>query len=230
MLNENKMDLNLFCNNPISAIRAILAWHWGNPLIGEGNLSKDLVRGLRLTNKFCNGDTDNFTQWDFWIFLDENGKKRCSKCQITKDTEDFKTSNNSKDGYKSACMRCEKNSDLLSQYGITLKQYEAIEKNQNHCCAICESKDSKIPRKHRKTKIDVFCVDHDHDTGEIRGLLCFNCNTGLGQFKDSADVLGNALCYLRKFNCTKNEKSSTNNQIGNTNDFGTEPIEFGKVC
>jgi hypothetical protein len=55
---------------------------------------------------------------------------------------------------------------------------------QNGLCLICAS----APADH---------VDHDHATGAIRGMLCFNCNGGLGQFKDNPDVVAKALAYLR---------------------------------
>ncbi len=42
-----------------------------------------------------------------------------------------------------------------------------------------------------------LCVDHDHKTGEIRGLLCDSCNNGLGRFKDNPEILASALSYLQ---------------------------------
>jgi hypothetical protein len=54
---------------------------------------------------------------------------------------------------------------------------------QGGVCAICARED---PER----------VDHSHDTGEVRGILCFNCNGGLGQFRDSADTLRDAASYL----------------------------------
>lgn len=56
---------------------------------------------------------------------------------------------------------------------------------QGGCCAIC-----KAPKGNK------LCVDHDHRTGKVRGLLCSNCNAGLGMFKDSEDLLQSAKGYL----------------------------------
>lgn len=59
---------------------------------------------------------------------------------------------------------------------------------QGHRCAICGINELGDTRQ--------FAVDHDHSTGLVRGLLCANCNLGLGHFKDSTDILRAALSYL----------------------------------
>jgi hypothetical protein len=75
---------------------------------------------------------------------------------------------------------------LKSAYGISLKEYNDLFAFQNGKCAICPSTgDSKR-----------LCVDHDHSTGKVRGLLCNNCNRGLGLLGDSPSVLQSALLYL----------------------------------
>lgn len=72
-------------------------------------------------------------------------------------------------------------------YGITLREYTDLLKSQGNCCAICKT---------NKSKKRELSVDHDHKTGVIRGVLCNNCNAGLGKFKDSIDFLANAILYL----------------------------------
>ncbi len=72
---------------------------------------------------------------------------------------------------------------LRRRYGITADDADAMLEQQGGLCAICES----APAKH---------VDHDHATGTVRALLCFNCNGGLGQFKDEPDVLRAAAAYV----------------------------------
>lgn len=62
---------------------------------------------------------------------------------------------------------------LASKYGLTPPEYDAILEKQNGVCAIC----SAVPDGHP------LCVDHDHDTGRIRGLLCASCNTFIGRFE-----------------------------------------------
>jgi len=78
----------------------------------------------------------------------------------------------------------------VKSYGLTLEDYDNLLKNQGGGCAICGSKTPKTPRNGR------FCVDHNHETNEIRGLLCAPCNRGLGLFGDSPQVLSRAVQYL----------------------------------
>lgn len=77
---------------------------------------------------------------------------------------------------------------LKCDYGITLEDYERRFLEQGGRCKICETTDSSPSLR--------FHVDHCHVTGKVRGLLCFNCNSGLGQFKDDADLLRKAAEYL----------------------------------
>lgn len=84
----------------------------------------------------------------------------------------------------------EKNGHLKRKFGITLDQYKKMQKDQKNLCAICEL--PEVPGKD-------LSVDHCHSTGSIRGLLCFNCNSSLGKFNDSIEVLLRAIKYLQKF-------------------------------
>ena len=78
---------------------------------------------------------------------------------------------------------------LKKLYGITLGEYEALLNTQNGVCAVC----AEPPRGRRK----FLAVDHDHETGLVRGLLCTTCNVGLGALRDSPELLRAALTYLR---------------------------------
>jgi len=80
---------------------------------------------------------------------------------------------------------------LLSMYGITLADYDAMLAAQSGRCAICSADEPGGNAKH-------WHVDHDHATGQVRGLLCTRCNVGLGYFQDDPDRLGSALNYLRQ--------------------------------
>lgn len=81
---------------------------------------------------------------------------------------------------------------LLKQYGISQDEYEQLESEQDFKCAICNQPETRMYK-------DVLCrlvVDHDHKTKRIRGLLCYNCNIGLGNFKDDPKRLISAATYL----------------------------------
>jgi hypothetical protein len=73
--------------------------------------------------------------------------------------------------------------------GLTEEGYEDILLHQEGVCAICK----------REPQERMLCVDHDHESGEIRGLLCNACNFILGLAKDSPFVLEGAARYLRKY-------------------------------
>ena len=84
-------------------------------------------------------------------------------------------------------------SHLKKKYGLTLEAWNNMLIAQNSCCAIC------------KTHIDncthqQLAVDHDHVTGKVRALLCDLCNTALGKFKDSPELLREAADYLERHN------------------------------
>jgi len=86
-----------------------------------------------------------------------------------------------------------KSYELKKSFGITLEDYENLLKNQNGVCAICGNPETATTNGGELRKLS---VDHDHETGEVRGLLCTNCNNGLGRFKDSPDLFQKALNYL----------------------------------
>lgn len=79
---------------------------------------------------------------------------------------------------------------LKSQYGLTPDDYQEMLTRQRGACAICGSSDPGANRRY-------FCVDHDHETALVRGLLCNSCNKGLGTFADDPERLDRAAAYLR---------------------------------
>jgi hypothetical protein len=76
-------------------------------------------------------------------------------------------------------------------YNIPIGQYDKMLMEQNNKCAICSTHQSFL----KKT----LSVDHDHETGKTRGLLCQRCNTAIGMLKDSIDLLDKAKSYLQKY-------------------------------
>jgi hypothetical protein len=95
--------------------------------------------------------------------------------------------------YNNARYCADKNRDskLRKAYGISLEDYTEMLSEQDGCCAICRRHHSLFRRK--------LSVDHDHKTGAVRGLLCKDCNTSLGQFNDDVDTLLTAISYLNKY-------------------------------
>ncbi len=84
---------------------------------------------------------------------------------------------------------------LKSLYGITLVEYEEMFAQQNGRCAICSRPERVIdPRTKAPRRL---AVDHDHDTGKVRALLCWYCNTGIAKFDEQAELLEEAARYLR---------------------------------
>jgi Recombination endonuclease VII len=123
--------------------------------------------------------------------------KRCPCCGESKPLEDFPRNRRTKDGLAAYCKPCHnakgrasrersggaRKYHLWLRYGLTLDDVDRLLTSQAGVCAICGARDPQH-------------VDHDHDSGRVRGLLCFNCNGGLGQFKDNASNLRRAADYL----------------------------------
>lgn len=91
---------------------------------------------------------------------------------------------------------------LRRRYGMTIPEYENKLKDQNGVCAICKNPETQK----RKGKIQSLAVDHNHKTGEIRGLLCSHCNNMIGRASDNIDTLKNAIIYLTKYDRSNNEE------------------------
>lgn len=124
---------------------------------------------------------------------------KCKKCNQPKDAEDYYSNN------KSTCKECLKakvreykrnnpgyhrKSMLMKTYGLTLQDYDRMLKEQEYKCAVCGSEDSGDEHS--------FRVDHNHNTGVVRGLLCNPCNLTLGNAKESAERLRSCAEYLEK--------------------------------
>lgn len=91
--------------------------------------------------------------------------------------------------------RC-RESRLKYEYGITSEDYDNMLLKQKGVCSICGLIEVKINKETGLPKR--LAVDHCHKTGKVRGLLCFHCNSSLGKFQDSIELLQNAIDYLKK--------------------------------
>lgn len=129
--------------------------------------------------------------------------KTCAKCRTEKPVEGFHRSSKSKDGRQPVCAACNKERlqspenvarrqryawlGCLKKLGITEDDYNKMFDEQMGLCAICH-----------KPEIDIkLAVDHCHETGKVRGLLCKRCNMGIGLLGDSPDTLISAAMYLK---------------------------------
>ena len=140
--------------------------------------------------------------------------KICNKCKQEKVLSSFSKSSANKDGLTTRCKECDniakkawsknnpekayssmRQNNLKTKYKVDLDWYEKQFKKQDFKCAICETKENIVVGS--KNALN-FAVDHDHETGKVRGLLCNQCNRALGMFKDNLDVLKKAISYLKK--------------------------------
>lgn len=113
-------------------------------------------------------------------------KTICRKCE--KEFDFVPIDRGMKSNY--VCIECkrQKSKKITKGYhGLSDKQFSDMLLAQNGCCAICKKRSSSV-----------LCVDHCHTTGKIRGLLCKQCNVGLGAFKDNTLALAAAVHYLQR--------------------------------
>lgn len=102
---------------------------------------------------------------------------------------------NQKDPYKRYLTNLK--SDLKKR-GVTVDEYYTMLKKQKGLCAICKKQESSSPGKKSKwTNTQRLSVDHCHKTKKVRGLLCSNCNRGIGYLKDDIKILSKAISYLK---------------------------------
>ncbi len=143
---------------------------------------------------------------------------------FTKDTRSGRNKTGGKYGYRADCKECrriynkryhtengdkvraqqrkwrnenitqEKDRMLQYCYGISVEQYSQMLEEQNGCCAICLNPETAMNQKTKTLRS--LAVDHNHQNGQVRGLLCSNCNMAIGKFKDDISRLQNAIQYL----------------------------------
>lgn len=78
---------------------------------------------------------------------------------------------------------------LKSKYSLSIEEFNSMVLSQNGVCAICFS----------TTSSGLLCVDHNHTTGKVRGLLCHVCNRSLGMMKEDVNILQSAINYIQKY-------------------------------
>ena len=121
--------------------------------------------------------------------------KICSRCKEEKPISLFSKHKLGKNGIHSVCRECQSRSTVGYQRkkscGVDTDGYQIMLEHQESRCAICGVHVDDCKR--------ALAVDHDHETGFARGLLCGSCNMGLGYFKDDVDRLRDAAWYLEEF-------------------------------
>ena len=121
-------------------------------------------------------------------------KVECSKCGTEKIYTEFSKNPSCKRGYDKVCKDCRNEArrgkrqkeafrTRARNYGLTPEELSVL--LTDAFCGICDSSEELV-------------VDHNHDTGEVRGILCTHCNKALGQFKDSKELLSKAITWLEE--------------------------------
>lgn len=147
----------------------------------------------------------------FWNFVSDMGERPSPKHQLyrvdkskgyNKDNCIWKeTIANSKETNEYARAWRKQNPDRVrdseykKRFGISYDVVKAKLEEQSHLCAICKQPESA----QHNGKVRNLALDHCHTTGKIRGMLCTNCNTVLGNAKDNTDVLRSAINYLENY-------------------------------
>ena len=139
--------------------------------------------------------------------------KMCNRCKTYKLMPEFAINKKSIGGRKSICKVCSNDAQkalykrrreedpeahtlklrkqtLKKGYGLTLDDFDRMLQEHNHVCAVCGK-----PESFREN----LTIDHCHTTGKIRGLLCTNCNSGIGKLGDTSVAVLKAVVYLERF-------------------------------
>lgn len=124
------------------------------------------------------------------------GKRKCTTCKELKPLTSFHKGLKGRHSFSFRCDSCTSKAFLRYRYGITAKEFQELVRKQNSMCAVCGVKLEIEPNGTKRTKN--VAVDHCHTTGKVRGVLCKNCNVGLGFFQDSVSHLHKAIKYLEE--------------------------------
>lgn len=119
--------------------------------------------------------------------LAPEGFKTCRNCWEQLPLISFCLNKKNKDGINLYCRTCDSYNKKLRTHGVDQQNFDNMLTDQNGKCLICRDDISEAPK-----------IDHCHSTGRVRGLLCSNCNAGLGMFRDEPEFLMNAILYLKE--------------------------------
>lgn len=163
----------------------------------------------------------------------------CRRCKATKPVSDFYPHSKTARGYQYWCKTCcrevraerakipqdpylTRKYKLKEAYGITLEDYDAMYECQGGRCAICGVAKEPWEPRGLEGRQRLLVVDHDHKTGRVRALLCWNCNCGVGHFKEDRTIILAAAAYVgRPF---LEPKASLASSRSRTPSIGQEPL------
>lgn len=122
--------------------------------------------------------------------------RQCRKCKKEKPEFEFSNDKGALDGLVNQCKECKRKYDekrkhltvsqrLEREFGFLPGQLETILKSQDNKCSICQC------------TLERFCIDHDHNTGKFRSLLCYKCNNMLGMSDDDPELLRKGIDYIK---------------------------------
>lgn len=145
--------------------------------------------------------------------LVENGLKKCSSCQEVKTINNYVHCHNAKDNYSQQCNECHRYRRYIRLYNLNLEDYNNMLKKQDYKCAICERTTNELIKL--DPRVNHLAIDHCHKTGKIRKLLCAQCNTAIGRFRDDPEIIFKAYKYLKDFE--DSSKKDNNDPIPSKN-------------
>jgi len=141
-------------------------------------------------------------------------EKVCGHCEQLKPADQFSPNPEARSGLHAYCKACNctltkesaakrdpelrkttsRKFHLKKKYGLSLEEYQQMWEEQGGVCKVCGRPEGRVTNP--EGKVSSLSVDHNHETGEVRGLLCHACNTALGQLNEDPAIIQNLLGYL----------------------------------
>lgn len=123
-------------------------------------------------------------------------KSLCNRCRYESSREQRKLNWDRWVAKNPSYLQKRNEAHLKAKYGMTGDDYQLMHDEQNGLCLICNQPETALDRFRKPKRLS---VDHDHSTGQVRGLLCARCNPALGLFDEDIDKLLSAVRYLARF-------------------------------
>lgn len=145
--------------------------------------------------------------------------KTCSKCKEVKEFIDFPKDKTTKSGFYPSCKKCvlarpyridqqrkrwydveyrkaNQVRKIKNTYAVSMEEATELYRQSFLTCEICHKQETSLSSNGKGDPLKRLAIDHCHETGVVRGVLCMRCNKGMGLFKDSISILFNAIKYL----------------------------------